>query len=468
MERLHEFTSIKAMRIEMNKATVSRRHFLRGAGISLSLPALVSLAPKRVQASTSESRPPVRMGCLFFPNGVWRDAWIPKENGTDFTLPFSLEPLESVRSSINIISNTDKRYSHDGDGHYAKNANFLTGLKVEKTTGRNVNVGGISLDQLVAQKLGAATPLPSLELGIDPVISGIDSNGGYTRLYGSNISWQTPNRPVAKEIHPRRVYERLFGLKNAKVGNPADANDRRKLLDLALTDAHDLRRKLCRDDQFKLDEYLDSVRSVERQVEYFQNAGPRDWSTHIPDAAYIPPPHEIPGDYPHHVKLMLDMMILAFWSDSTRVSTFMFANDPSVRSFSFVDGVRSSHHELSHHEGKEDKIEQYKRIVRWHVAQLAYMCERMQNIPEGNGTLLDHSMILMGCGMSDGNSHDPRNLPIILAGKGNGSIVTGRHLKPKYDTPLCNLYLDMLHQMGIEVDSFGDSTGGIPDLTLES
>ncbi|WP_437188434.1 DUF1552 domain-containing protein [Planctomicrobium sp. SH668] len=447
--------------------TQNRRSFLRGTGVALALPFLPSLAHRNAIASV-EATPPVRMGCLFFPNGVWRDAWIPKETGTEFTLPFSLEPLQGIKDSINVISNLEKRHSHSGDGHYAKTANFLTGLHVQQTTGRDVSTGGISLDQLMAQKLAGSTPLPSLELGIDPVISGIDSNVGFTRLYGSNISWQTATRPVAKEIHPRRVYERLFGLKNVSSGASADAGDRRKLLDLALSDAHDLRGKLGRDDQFKLDEYLDSVRSVEKQVEFFQNAGPRNWTTHVPDAAYVAPPHEIPGHYPHHVKLMLDMMVLAFWSDSTRVITFMMANDVSGRNFSFVDEVRSSHHEMSHHEGKEDKIDQYKRIVRWHVGQLGYLCERMKGIDEGNGTLLDHSMILMGCGMSDGNAHDPRNLPIVVAGKGNGTLKTGQHIAAPVDTPLCNLYVNMLHQMGIEADSFGDSTGPIPELTAAS
>lgn len=445
---------------------LSRRQFLRGAGVVLSLPVMQSLLPRAAWANPLP-RPPVRMGCLFFPNGVWQPDWIPKETGANYTLPFSLEPLEKVRDQVLVMSNLDKKHSRGGDGHYAKTANFLTGLHVEKTTGKNISTGGISLDQLVAQYTGKYTPLPSLELGIDPVISGIDSNVGYTRLYGSSISWQTPNRPVAKEINPRLVYERLFGIRQAtrsKTGASDKFDSRQQLLDLALEDAHSLRKKLGRDDQFKLDEYLDSVRGVERQIEFFNTADPREWQPSVPDHAYTAPAAGIPGHYPDHARIMLDLMVLAFWSDSTRVSSFMFANDVSGRNFSFVDGVKGSHHEMSHHENKEDKIAQYKRISRWFVQEYAYMLEKMRGIKEGEGTLLDHSMILMGCGMSDGNRHDPNNLPILLGGGGNGTLKTGQHIASEKGTPLCNLYVNMLQQMNIPVESFGDSTGPIKEI----
>ncbi|SFH71356.1 DUF1552 domain-containing protein [Planctomicrobium piriforme] len=451
-----------------NTWNISRRHFLRGAGVALSLPWLQSVLPRTAWADTAVARPPVRFGCLFFPNGVWQPDWIPEKAGGEFTLPSSLEPLANVKDKLVVISNLDKKHSHDGDGHYAKTANFLTGLHVEKTTGKNISTGGISLDQLMAQQTGRFTPLPSLELGIDPVISGIDSNVGYTRLYGSSISWQTANRPVAKEINPRLVYERLFGIRQSgrqQSGTSATYDDRQQLLDLAMDDARGLRKKLGRDDQFKLDEYLDSVRAVERQIEFFHQPDPREWTSSVPETAFTAPAPGIPGDYQLHVKLMLELMVLAFWSDSTRVSTFMFANDVSGRNFSFVDGVKGAHHELSHHEDKAEKIEQYKRINRWHSQQFAHMLEKMRGIQEGQGNLLEHSMILMGCGMSDGNRHDPNNLPILVGGGGNGTLKTGQHIACDKGTPLCNLYLSMLQQMGSPADSFGDSTGPLAGLT---
>ncbi|HWL09658.1 MAG TPA: DUF1552 domain-containing protein [Planctomicrobium sp.] len=445
---------------------VSRRQFLRGAGVALALPLMPSLLPRTALAN-SAPKAPVRFGCLFFPNGVWQPDWIPEAAGTDYTLPFSLEPLAPVKDQVVVVSKLDKKHSHGGDGHYAKTANFLTGLHVEKTTGKNISTGGISLDQLIAQQTGKRTPLPSLELGIDPVISGIDSNVGYTRLYGSNISWQTANRPVAKEINPAMVYKRLFGIREAsrrQKGEAVQFDNRQPLLDLALNDAHGLRKRLGRDDQFKLDEYLDSVRAVEKQIEFFHKEDPRDWMAHVPDEAFKAYENATPSDFPTHAKLMLDLMVLAFWSDSTQVSTFMFANDVSGRNFSFVDGVKGSHHELSHHENKPEKTEQYKRISRWFVQQYADMLEKMRGIKEGEGTLLDHSMILMGCGMSDGNRHDPNNLPILLGGGGNGTLKTGQHVSAEKGTPLCNLYMNILQEMNLPVESFGDSTGPLKEL----
>lgn len=443
---------------------LSRRTFLRGAGVTMGLPLMEAMLPKVAWASP-KAKPPVRMACLFFPNGVWEDAWIPKEQGPNYELPFALEPLGDLKQDVLVLSGLDKANSRRGDGHYAKTANFLTGMPVEKTTGKDISTGGISLDQLAAQRLGHLTPLPSLELGTEPVISGVDSNVGFTRLYGSNISWQTPSRPVAKEINPRFVYQRLFGAGNKPSFNPEHQN----LLDFALEDAHRLRKRLGRDDQFKLDEYLDSVRSVEKRIEFYSQPDKRSWKPDPLDPQAPPP--GIPHDFAEHIRLMLDLTVLAFQSDSTRISTFMFANDVSGRNFAFVDGVRGSHHELSHHEHKAEKIEQYKRINRWHVEQFVYMLNKMRSIREGESTLLDNSMILFGCGMSDGNRHDPNNLPILLAGRGGGTIDTGRHIASPKNTPLCNLYVSMLDRLSIDVESFGDSTGpllerdGVPSST---
>lgn len=443
---------------------LSRRTLLRGAGAALALPWLQAMQLSAKAAAAVP--PPIRFGCLFFPNGVWQDAWIPKEEGEKFTLPFSLEPLEKHKQSLLVMSNLDKAHSHGGDGHYAKTANFMTGLLVRKTTGKEIHCGGISLDQLVAQRLSGKTPLPSLELGIDPVISGIDSNVGYTRLYGSYISWRTPEIPVAKEINPRLVYERLFRATSRTPdagGLPGDANRRRRLLDLVLEDAKSLRKRLGRDDQFKLDEYLDSVNAVEGRLAY--DATPEAKARRAAAAAKKLPaaPEGIPSNYVEHVRLMLDMLFLAFRTDSTRVGSFMFANDVSGRNFSFVDGVKGAHHELSHHEGKAEKIEQYKRINRWHVEQYAYLLDKLAGEKEGDRTLLQNSMILLGCGMSDGNRHDPNNLPIVLAGEAGGTIRTGRHIKSAAKTPLCNLYAAMLDRLGIkDVERFGDSTGKLP------
>jgi hypothetical protein len=448
----------------MNPLQTTRRDVLRGAGVMLALPWMESLTSGLVSAAAAPAnesamnKPPVRFAVLFFPNGVWKDNWIPKQSGSDYELPFALTPLAGLKNDITVFSNLDKAHSRGGDGHYAKTANFLTGLRVAKTTGKNINVGNASVDQIIAAKLGHRTPLPSLELGIDPVISGIDSNVGYTRLYGSYISWRSASVPVAREINPKMVYERLFG----SAARPDE--DDRSLLDLTLEDAKALRSKLGRDDQFKLDEYLDSMRAVEKRIAFAAKPDPdhrpaKDLA--VPGA----PKPGIPRDHAEHVKLMLDLMALAFWSDSTRVITFMFANDVSGKNFSFVEGVRGGHHDLSHHSNQKDKIEQYSRINRWHAEQFAYLANKLKGIKEGTGTLLDNSMLLLGSSMSDGNAHDPNNLPIVVAGKAGGAFKTGQHLASRRGTPLCNLYLSILEASGVKAPRFGDSTGPLKGLS---
>lgn len=454
---------------------IPRRTLLRGAGVSLSIPFLEAMgrlmpaaaadAPAAA-AAASTVQAPVRMACLYFPNGVWRDGWFPKKAGPDWESTPALEPLERHRKDLLVFSGLDKKHSHGGDGHYAKTANFLTGLLVRKTTGKDISVGSMSIDQLAARKTGAFTPLPSMELGIDPVISGIDSIVGYTRLYGSYISWRSPSMPVAREINPRAAFERLFSVMQATRTDSSaarqKADDRRALLDLVMDDAKSLRRKLGRDDQFKLDEYLDAVRDVEKRIAFFSQPDPREWQPGRLTGTEPAAPKGEPGDHQEHVRLMLDMMVLAFRTDSTRVSTFMFANDVSAKNFGrLIPGTDGAHHEFSHHQGKAEKWEPYQKINRWHTEQLSYFLDQLASIKEGDRTLLDNSMILCGSSLSDGNSHQPDNLPILLAGRAGGRITPGRHLASPGGTPLCNLYVSMLDRMGTPVASFGDSTGAL-------
>ena len=454
---------------------IPRRTFLRGAGAMLGLPLLEAMGDVLPGASASASaaatpsgsvQAPVRMACLYFPNGVWEEDWFPKKAGAEYEMTPSLEPLSELREHFLVFSGLEKKHSYGGDGHYAKTANFLTGLPVRKTTGKDISVGGLSIDQLCAQEVGHLTPLPSLELGVDPVISGIDTNVGYTRLYGSYISWRSPSVPVAREINPRAAYDRLFGvMKGGSLSEDAleKRQDDQALLDLVLDDAKSLRRKLGRDDQFKFDEYLDSVREVEKRIQFFSKPDPREWKpANTPDIEDIAAGIGEPGDHQEHVRLMLDLIVLAFQNDCTRVSTFMFANDVSGKNFSsLIDGANGGHHEFSHHQNQEEKYGPYSKINRWHAAQLAYMLGKMATIKEGEGTLLDNSMIFFGSGMSDGNRHDPKNLPIILAGHGGGEIGGGRHIANNQGTPLCNLYVPMLRRMGVDVEAFGDSDAAL-------
>lgn len=468
---------------------LSRRTFLRGAGVAMGLPLLDAMLPRRAEAAGPPvAAAPVRAAYLYFPNGAWMDAWIPKETGADYKLPFSLTPLEPIRDSVTVLSGLDKPFSRSGDGHYAKTANFLTGLPVRKTTGQDLHAGGTSVDQVAAAKLGHLTPLPSLELATDPVVNGLDRAVNYTRLYGSYISWRLPNLPMPRLIDPRAVFERMFGARDADgkpVPRPARTDDR-SLLDAALEDAHALRRRLGKSDQHKLDEYLESVRSVESRLGPAREKGATSWRPPTRPERLVPPPAmprpamlftsrdnggdaaTMPGgpriDPPELVKLMLDMMVLAFWTDATRNVTFMFANDVSTRNFSFLDGVTENHHSSSHHGKEEKKVASYKVITRWHVQQFVYLLTRLKAIREGERTLLDNSMVLCGSSLSDGDRHDPNNLPILLGGKGGGRIQSGQHLASPKNTPLCNVYVAMLEAMGVPVPRFGDSTGPLRGL----
>ena len=470
---------------------LSRRTLLRGVGASLSIPllnamgTLVGKPSAHALASSAiadEVQAPVRMACFYFPNGVLERNWFPTKEGRDFEMPSSLEPLEKHRNKLTVFSGLDKKHSHNsGDGHYSKTANYLTGLTVRKTTGKDISVGGISIDQLAAQHIGQLTPLPSLELGIDPVISGIDTIVGYTRLYGSYISWRSPSQPLAREINPRFAYERLFGVLRASRESGASAvaiestpstealqnrkktEDRRLLLDTVLDDANSLRGKLGRDDQFKLDEYLDAVRDVEKRVAFFSQPDSRAWQPESnPELEHIAAPAGAPGDHQSHVRLMLDLIALAFWTDSTRISTFMYANDVSGKNFGeIIPGTAGGHHEFSHHQNKPEKFEPYSKITRWHNEQMAYLMDKLDSIKEGNGTLLDNCMIMSGSAMSDGDQHKPSNIPVVLGGLGGGTIEGGRHIVSPEGTPLCNLYVSMLERMGTPVESFGDSTAAL-------
>jgi hypothetical protein len=385
--------------------------------------------------------------------------WVPEQVGREYALSPILQPLEPVRDDVLVITGLDKEASRNGDGHYSKTANFLTGMPVRRTIGSDVSAGGISVDQLMASACRGKTPVPSLVLGVTPVMPGIDRSVGFTHAYASWISWQSPSQPVTPEISPRVVYETLFGLSANSSGRPESAQP---LLDYLLEDARALRSRLGRDDRHKLEEYLDSVRSVEARVQFSASGRGRTYDEALArDIQSVALPH--PGaaiDFREHIRLMLDLIILAFRADATRVVSLILAGGISNQSFSFLEGVSGEHHELSHHENNPRKIAQYDSIVRWYVAQFAEFIARLRSIPEGSGTLLDYCMILFGSGMSDGNAHNPMNLPILLGGRGGGTIRPGSHIAaPESSTPLCNLYLSMLDRMQVSLEAFGDSNG---------
>ncbi len=445
-------------------SNLSRRTVLRGLGVSLALPWLEATSGL-ARASAVVADAPTRMAFIFVPNGVHLSQWTPNTEGYGFKLPFILEPLASVQDDILVVSGLthDKgRANGDGPGDHARSASvFLTGAQPRKTDGENIR-SGISVDQAAAKLIGHKTRFSSLELGTDPGRNAGGCDSGYSCAYSSNISWSSESTPVGKEVNPRLVFERLFAggtTQDVDRGQQQRIGLQKSVLDYIAEDAKQLQKKLGRNDNRKIEEYLAGVREVERRVGLGVASRPLDV-----DGDY-PVPDGIPKDYREHIRLMCDMMVLAFQTDSTRVSTMMFANAGDNKNYRAI-GVPDGHHDLSHHREDPVKLEKISKINRFHVEQLSYLLGKMKSIREGERTLLDNSMICYGSAISDGNRHNNENLPIILAGSGGGTISTGRHVRYSTETPMCNLFMSMLDRMGAEVPFIGDSTGRLPKLSI--
>lgn len=438
-----------------------RRTFLQGAGAALSLPFLEAMLPRTALAAGAEF--PRRMAFVFFPNGAIMQHWTPSEAGTEYTLPKTLASLEPHRSDLLVISGLahDKaRANGDGAGDHARScATFLTGVQARKTAGADIHLGP-SVDQIAAEHIGNQTRLPSLELGTEGGRQAGSCDSGYSCAYSSNISWKSDTTPMAKEVNPKAAFERLFGSGEDAQARAERDFYRKSILDFVAADAASLRQQLGRNDQRKLDEYFSSVREIEQRIERSE----AEARSQVPPIAA---PEGVPDQFIDHVRIMYDLMAVAFQTDTTRIATFMLANEGSNRSYREV-GVKEGHHELSHHRDDAEKMAEIQKIDQFLVEQFAYFLERMKSIPEGDGTLLDNSMLVYGCAISDGNRHQHDELPILMAGRGGGTITTGRHLRLKRETPMNNLFLSMLDRMGAgqDVDQFGDSTARLDALSV--
>jgi hypothetical protein len=451
---------------------ISRRALLRGAGAAMSLPWLESLAKAAPVGRLSE--PPLRMAFLFMPNGVRPDHWTPPGDGDAYEITPHLKPVAHLRDDFLLLENLWHKNTVGRNGHWPKVPAWLSGGYVERSTGSDLDSGGTSVDQLAARHIGTKTPLPTFELGIDSPRTGIDNvGGGFARIYGSFISWRDPHTPVPKEIIPQLAFDRLFRNNSAPAVSSLDPEhpsvlsslqrDETSVLDLVMDDAKALRGRGSAADKLKLDEYFESVRSVERRLEATLRPQKR-WINEGKLPMERPAPG-VPATHQEHVRLMLDILILALWTDTTRIATFMFGDAQTSQNYSFLPRVNGGFHSISHHLNEPSKREQYEKIVNWHMEQLAYLLERMRSLDEGGSSLLDNSMVLFGSSLKDGNRHDPENLPLILAGRGKGTLRPGRRLRAAPLTPLCNLHLAMLHRMGVMEEAFGDSTGVLEGLS---
>lgn len=449
----------------MTSQRLNRRTILRGLGVALSLPlleAMVPLTPFSRQARAAwleQQAAPNRMAFLYVPNGANMADWTPKEEGENFELPHILAPLQSVKDKLLVLSGltADKARPHgDGGGDHARALSaFLTGAQPRKTDGVNIHAG-VSVDQVAAANIGHLTRLASLEIGTEQGAMAGNCDSGYSCVYSSTMSWKSPTEPLPKEVNPKVVFERLFSSEPDSIRQARD-NRRKSLLDFVREDAKDLSGKLGRNDVRKLDEYFSSVRDIELRIER---------------AAALPPvktpdykrPEGVPGDYQEHLRLMADLMVLAFQADVTRVATYVLANEGSNRSYSFIN-ISEGHHELSHHGDDTEKKRKIRDINTFHVQQYAYLLEKLKSTPDGDGTLLDHCMVAYGSGNSDGNAHNHDNLPIVLAGGGCGTLKTGRHIRYQNETPLNNLWVAMLNRLGAKIEELGDSSGELPNLS---
>lgn len=439
--------------------TISRRAALRGLGVSMALPVLEAMRPALLGSDGAAG--PLRVAFLYVPNGVHMPDWTPRLEGR-LELPPTLAALQSVREDLLVVSGltlNPARALGDGGGDHARAmASFLTGCHPRKTDGADLRAG-ISVDQLAARAIGGATRFASLELGCEGGRNAGECDHGYSCAYQSNLSWSSDSSPVAKEINPRLVFDRLFGAPAAPgtQSDPARLDRRRKsVLDFVSDDVRQLEAKLGAADRRKLDEYLTGIRAIEHRLE---RARPSI------DAAgtKLRRPLGIPADYREHLRLMADLLVLAFQTDSTRIATLVFGNDGSNRSYSTI-GVPDGHHDLSHHGGDPERQKRIAAINRFHVEQLAYLLERLKSIREGPGRLLDHCLIVYGSGISDGNAHGHDNLPILVAGRANGTVKPGRHIRYPRETPLTNLHVSVLDRLGVTVPRFGDSTGRLTEL----
>ena len=440
----------------MKNQLLSRRTVLRGLGTMIALPWLESMGSLTTWAAGAPGKKtaPNRMAFLYVPNGKDMANWTPASEGALGTLPSILSALAPVKNDLVVLTGlaSDKARPHgDGGGDHARAmASFLTGAHPQKTDGTDIRAA-VSVDQLAAARIGEQTRLPSLEIGCEASAMAGNCDSGYSCVYSSTMSWKTPTQPLPKEVNPKMVFERLFGSAGS-AQREHRYKSRKSILDFIRDDTRALATKISYTDRQKLGEYFTSIREVEQRMDRLAQLPPIT----APNGATAP--QSVPGDYAEHLRIMCDMLVLAFQADVTRICTFVLANEGSNKNYPSL-GVREGHHELSHHGKDAEKIRKVREINKFHVAQFAYLLQKLKSIPEGDGTLLDHCMIAYGSGNSDGDRHNHDDLPILLAGRGGGTIKTGRHIRLTKETPVTNLWCSMLERMDMRVPFVGDSTG---------
>ena len=448
----------------IRRVQLSRRALLRGIGTTVALPFLDAMNPAfSATPSRLGNRIPVRMAFSYVPNGIIMDDWTPAAAGALKALPSILEPISEFSGDVMLLSgltHNNGRALGDGPGDHARAAaSFLTGVHPKKTDGADIR-NGISVDQVAAELVGGRTRFASIELGVEHGRLAGNCDSGYSCAYSNSISWRSETTPMPPEVNPRLVFERLFG-------RPGDSDDpvarakrkryEKSILDFVQQDTRKLQSELGPTDRRKLDEYLTGVREIEKRIEASEASAAQTTPS-------MDRPSGVPVDFAEHAKLMFDLQVVAFQTDQTRIATFMLAREGSNRTYREI-GVPGGHHGLTHHRNDEEKIRKISKINRYHMELFSYFLKRLDSIQEGDGTLLDHSMVLYGSGLADGNKHTHHDLPVLVAGRAAGGLHPGRHLRYDTETPMANLYLTLLDRMGVHPEEIGDSTGRLEHLT---
>jgi hypothetical protein len=445
----------------VTRTHLPRRTFLKGLGATIALPMLDAMTP--AFAAPAAKKAPIRMAFTYVPNGITMADWTPAGGGTEFAFSRILEPLEAFRQDMFVLSGLAQKNGNalgDGPGDHARAAAcYLTGVHPRKTAGADIQ-NGISADQIAAQQLGSHTRFASLELGCDDSRVVGDCDSGYSCAYTNSLAWRGPASPLPPETNPRLVFERLFGAFDAGLDPETRAKRmtyRKSILDLVSDRTRRLMADLGASDRRKVDEYLYAVREIERRIEMAEQ-----------DMRDIPvgmeKPTGIPVEYEEYVKLMFDLQILAFQTDLTRIVTMMLGREGSLRTYPEI-GVPDPHHPLTHHGGKKDWIERVTQVNVFHTRLFTHFLKKMKSTPDGDGSLLDHSMIVYGSGLSDGDRHTHEDLPVLLFGRGDGTLRPGRHIVYPSETPMTNLFLTLLDRMGVQPEKIGDSSGRVDQLT---
>src|SRR5262252_4941076 len=439
----------------ITKKAIPRRTLLRGMGATLALPLLDAMIPSMTALAATPARPVRRLGFVYIPMGAHMPEWTPAGSGKLGELSPSLQSLAPVADQLTVITNMELRNAYPGT-HATSNSAFLSAATAKWTESNDYYLG-TTVDQIAAQHIGRETRLPSLELAMDLLTTVGQCDNGYACVYQNNLSWSSPTTPLPAEAHPRVAFERLFGDGGSSADRTAQLRKSASLLDWMKDDIARLQKKLGPGDRSKVTEYLDTVREVERRI---QRAEAETADSRLPD---LDRPIGVPAAYADHARLMFDLQVLALQGDVTRVITFQLARETSTRTYPEI-GVSEPHHPLTHNNGNAEMLAKVAKINAFHVSLFAYFLEKLKATPEGNGTLLDHSLFLYGSGMGNPNVHDHVNLPILVAGGAAGGMKGGRHIKFEKPTPLANLHLTLLDKVGVHLDSFADSKGKVDEL----